>query len=91
MPGGRYLRARDAGGPQYSENGWRFNVQQFLIDSVQRQPEGVAFPALPRFLEAAVANLGKLRLSHRSSAVLSRATRKNRNSTKSELHKNARE
>jgi polyphosphate kinase len=91
MPDGRYLRARDAGGPRYSQNGWRFNVQQFLIDSVQRQPEGEAFPALPRFLEASVANLSKLRLSHRSSAVLSRATRINRNSRKSESRKNAEE
>ena len=91
MPDGRYLRARDAGGPRYSKNGSRFNVQQFLIDSAQRQPEGAAFPALPRFLEASVANLGKLALSHRSSAVLSRATRKNRNSRKSGSHKNGRE
>ena len=90
MPDGKYLRVRDAGGPRYSQNGWHFNVQQFLIDSIQRQPEGVAFPALPRFLEASVANLGKLRVSRRSSAVLSRATRMNRNSTKSESHKNAR-
>lgn len=43
MPDGKYLRVRDAGGPRYSQNGWHFNVQQFLIDSIQRQPEGVAF------------------------------------------------
>jgi hypothetical protein len=68
LPDGRYVRTREAGRLSPSRNGWRFNAQQFLVDSIQQQPGDVVFPPLPSFLRQAVTKLGKASLLHHSRA-----------------------
>lgn len=61
MPDGRYLRVREAGALSHSRNGWRFNAQQFLIDSLHHQPDEAPFSELSGFLKATVAKQRKTR------------------------------
>jgi polyphosphate kinase len=59
LPGGDYVRAREAGRMSHSKNGHRFNVQEFLIDFVEGREGIESLPAAPRFLKfAAPRDLG---------------------------------
>jgi len=52
LPNGEYVRSHDAGRMAHSKNGFRFNVQEFLIDFIEGREGLKTVPAPPRFLKA---------------------------------------
>jgi polyphosphate kinase len=55
MPTGEYVRAHDARKLLHSKNGFRFNVQEFLVTLAERTDGLASVPKAPHFLKAALA------------------------------------
>src|SRR5580658_2450007 len=55
MPTGEYVRSHDARKLLHSKNGFRFNVQEFLVTLAEGTDGLASVPAAPRFLKAALA------------------------------------